>query len=154
MMPMPNSGMRINRDGVRFETSVDRVNYTLKELTRAALKDTGKYVLKIARKNFYSKFKKKDGRVARGLGYWVRKIENDLLIGINVAGKQEAPPFWFMYQEFGTEKTPKFAILQKSVEENIDTIREIQAQYLSALNREGDADRLIDEEEEIVENEE
>ena len=138
-MAEPKSVMKINKDGVQFVSSVDRVNYTIRELTRAALKDTGKYLVKIVRKNFYSKFKRRKGRVARGIGYWVRKIENDLLIGINVAGKQKAPPFWFMYQEFGSEQTPKLAILQTSVINSIEIIRKIQSQYLSALSDENEA---------------
>ena len=138
-MAEPKSVMKINKDGVQFVSSVDRVNYTIRELTRAALKDTGKYLVKIVRKNFYSKFKRRKGRVARGIGYWVRKIENDLLIGINVAGKQKSPPFWFMYQEFGSEQTPKLAILQTSVINSIEIIRKIQSQYLSALSNENEA---------------
>lgn len=153
-MAVPSAKMKINKDGVKFESSVEKVNYTIRELTRAALKDTAKFLLRLARKRFYSKFKRRDGRVSRGLGYWVRKRENDLLIGINVAGKQPAPPFWFMYQEFGTEKTPKYAILQTTVNENLEIIRKIQAQYLSALNNEEEALALIDEEEELVELEE
>ena len=43
-MAVPKSVTRINKNGVQYIDSVDRVNYTLEELTRAALREVGKFV--------------------------------------------------------------------------------------------------------------
>ena len=43
-MPMPRSVTRVNKNGVKFISSVDRVKYTMAELERAALKDTAKFL--------------------------------------------------------------------------------------------------------------
>lgn len=38
-MSVPSSVTKITKDGVEFTSNVDRVNYTMKELCRAALRD-------------------------------------------------------------------------------------------------------------------
>ena len=43
-MPVPPSVTRIDKNGVKFISGVDRCSYTLKELVRAALRDVGKFV--------------------------------------------------------------------------------------------------------------
>lgn len=135
-MAIPSS-VKIKKDGVEFLDNVDRVNYTLIELTRAALKDTGKFIVKRTRQSIT----RRTGRLAKNIQYWVRRKETDLQVGFKPGG-------WYgMFQEFGTDKTPKVGALTQAVEENIDTIRKIQAQYLSALSDEGSAQNLINESE-------
>ena len=46
-MPVPKSTMKFKRDGVEFTSSVDRCNYTIRELSRAALRDVGRYVVRL-----------------------------------------------------------------------------------------------------------
>ena len=138
-MPMPKSVMKMNKDGVRFESSVDKVQYTLEELTRAALKDVGRYI----KRETGRQIKRKTGRLAKNTQYWVRKRETDLLVGFKPGG------FYGMYQEFGTEKTPKIGALHSSVVDNIPMIIAIQSQYLSAMEDEARALSLINEAEEI-----
>ena len=141
-MPMPKSITKISKDGnVTYTQSVDRVNYTLRELTRAALRDVGKYVCKQFRLSFYSRFKKHSWRVGKYTQYWVRKNENDLQVGIKKNG------FYGGFQELGTEKQPKLALLSHAVQDNIAKIIEIESQYLSALEDEARALSLIGEEE-------
>ena len=43
-MPLPPSVTRTTKDGVQITSSVDRCSYTIRELTRAALRDVGKFV--------------------------------------------------------------------------------------------------------------
>jgi len=131
------------KNGVTFISSVDRVQYTIEELTRAALKDVGKFVARETRK----KIKKQTGRLAKNTQYWVRKKSLDLQIGFKPGG------FYGGFQELGTEKTPKVGALSNSVHENIAMITRIESQYLSALEDEAKALTLIDENEEIGENE-
>lgn len=137
-MAVPSS-IKFKKDGVEYLNNVDHVNYTMRELVRAALKDVGKYICRITKK----KIKKRTGRLARNIQYWVRKRDGDLQVGFKPGG------FYGGFQELGTSKTPKIGALSTSVEKNIETIRKIEAQYLTALNSETEAKSLIDENEEV-----
>lgn len=143
-MPIPKSVTKVNKDGsVTFTDNVDAANYLIEELTRAALRDVGKFVCKLTRKAI----RRRTGRVARNTQYWVRKKECDLLVGFKLGG-------WYGgYQELGTEKQPKIGALYNTVSDNISQIREIEAQYLSAINDQMTAERLINEEEYLGEDE-
>ena len=81
--------------------------------------------------------------------FWVRKQEGDLQVGIHNVLKSKNPgATWYgMDQELGLNGQPKRAFLHDSVYENIRTIRDIEAQYLSAIEDEQRALALIDEEE-------
>lgn len=141
MSAPPKSVMKINKkDGVTFISSVDFAEYTLHELTRAALKDVGKFVVREAR----GKVNKRTGRGAKNIQHWVRSRQEipDLQIGIKPAG------FYMGFQELGTSKTPKVGAIYNSVAENIPMIIKIQSQYLSAMNDMESAQGLIDEGEE------
>ena len=138
-MAVPKSTVKIRtRKGqsvVEFTDHADWVNYTMRELIHAALRDTGKYIMKVTR----SKIRKKTGTLALNVQYWARKKTGDLQVGFKPGG-------WYgLYQELGTEKHMRIGALTSSVEDNIDMIRRIQAQYLSALNDENKAMSLIGE---------
>jgi len=112
-MPMPKSVTKFSKNGVTFTSSVDRVNYTLGELTRAALKDVGKYVCRETRK----KIRRRTGRVAKNTQYWVRRKETDLQVGFKPGG------FYGGFSGAGYKKHPqKQAALYNSVAENIPMI--------------------------------
>lgn len=136
-MPLPKS-VKFSRNGVEFLSNCDRIQYTLKELTRAALRDTGKYVCRETRK----KIKRRTGRLAKNTQYWVRARQEtpDLQVGFKPGG------FYGLFQEIGTQKQPKIAALTESTENNIATIQKIQQQYLSAIGSES-AESMINEEE-------
>lgn len=138
-MPMPKSVMKINKNGVRFESSVEKTMYTIEELSRAALRDVGKFVCRETRK----KIKRRTGRLAKNTQYWVRKKETDLQVGFKPGG------FYGGFQELGTEKTPKIGALYNSVKDNLFMITQIESQYLSAIEDELKALSLIDESEDI-----
>lgn len=144
-MPMPKSVTKYtNKNGVTFTSSVDRANYTIEELSRAALKD----VAKVVRRLMIDKLKKlpgmkKNRRIYSSSQYWVRKRETDLQIGF----KHDT---WYgVLQELGSKNQPKRSILRDTVYENIDLIQKIEAQYLSAVEDELRAQALIDEDEEV-----
>ena len=142
-MGIPKSVTTISKDGnVVYTQSVDRVNYTIRELTRAALRDVGKFVCKQFRNSYYAQFKKKSGRVGRFTQYWVKYKQKD--IELQVGMKLNA--FYGGYQELGTSQTPKHALLTHAVQDNIAKIVEIESQYLSALEDEARALSLISEE--------
>jgi len=141
---MPKSVTRVNKNGVKYISNVDRAQYTIKELSRAALKD----VAKLVRRRMLDKARKMPGmrkgkRIPNAFQYWVRKRETDLIVGI----KHDT---WYgVEQELGTNNQPKRSILRDTVYENISEIRVIQGKYLSAIENENRALGLINEEEEI-----
>lgn len=143
-MPMPKSVTRVKKNGVKYISNVDRAQYTIKELSRAALKD----VAKLVRRRMLDKARKMPGmrkgkRISNAFQYWVRKRETDLIVGI----KHDT---WYgVEQELGTNNQPKRSILRDTVYENISEIRVIQGKYLSAIENENRALGLINEEEEI-----
>ena len=142
-MAIPKSITKISKDGnVTYTQSVDRVNYTIRELTRAALRDVGKYVCKQFRIAFYDRFKKHSGRVGKYTQYWVKYKQKDIELQV---GKRPNG-FYDGYQELGTSKTTKHALLTHAVQDNIAKIIEIESQYLSALEDEARALSLISEE--------
>lgn len=134
-MPLPKS-VKFKKNGVEFLSNCNRIEYTLKELTRAALRDTGKYICREARK----KVKRRTGRMAKNTQYWVRSKQEmpDLQVGFKPGG------FYGIFQEIGTEREPKIAALTTSTEGNVATIQKIQQQYLSAVGTES-AESMIDE---------
>lgn len=134
-MPLPKS-VKFSKNGVEYLSNCDRLQYTLNELTRAALRDTGKFVCRETRK----KIKRRTGRLARNTQYWVRskKATPDLQVGFKPGG------FYGLFQEIGTANQPKIGALSDSTEENISEIRKIQHEYLSAVGTES-AEQMIDE---------
>ena len=131
----------IKRGNVEYISGLDRTQYTIKELSRAALRDVGKFVCQKARK----KIPRKSGKARKNMQYWVRsKQQNpDLQIGYKKAG------FYGGFFETGTSSVPKIAPFYSTVAENIDEIRKIEGQYLSAIEDENKALGLIDESEEV-----
>lgn len=161
-MPLPSS-VKFTRNGITYLSNVDRTAWTIKELSRAALRDVGKFVCNTARKQTRERFGRALGKTPGGrkraysaFGYWVRKIETDLQVG-------PKPNTWYgVLQELGDEfrgarktkagalfsftaRQPKRAILTTTVREHIDEIRLIEGQYLSAVEDENRALGLIDE---------
>lgn len=134
-MPIPKSVTKVTRDGnITFTSSVDAVQYTIRELSRGALRDVGKYLKKQYNLNFYKQVKKHKGLGGRMCQYWARSKEIDLQIGLG-KNKGSQAGFYNMFFETGSEKTPKLDILRNTVYNNIDKIQEIEGQYLSELNK-------------------
>lgn len=140
-MGVPKSVTKIKKGNVEYISSVDKVQYTLEELSRAALRDVGKFLCNKFRSGYYGFFSRKKGTVGKYTQYWVRKKECDLQIGIKPSA------FYGAFQEFGSSKTKKVGLLQKTVNENIAKIVEIESKYLSSLESEAKALALIDEKE-------
>ena len=147
-MAIPRSVVKIKKSGIEYTSSVDRAAYLISELARAALRDTGRFI----RNRSLDKARKLPGmrrgrRPPNAFQYWVRKRETDLQVGI------KHNTWYGAEQELGTNNQPKRAILTTTTEENIDDIRRIQGQYLSAIEKENIALGLIDENNEGENNE-
>ena len=152
-MAAPKSVMKINKNGVQFTESVDRANYFITELTRAAMKDVAKYVLRIVRQNVRGITNKTRRMRYAGMRYqyWVRKKECDLQLGIENTARGAETAWWADQAELGTAGQPKRGFLRAAVYDNIDMIRKIESQYLSAIETEDES--LIDENENDPEEE-
>ena len=136
-MALPNY-TKITKNGVEYIDGTDRCNYTIKELTRAALRDVGKFIAKKAR----AALPRRTGRARKYLQYWVRSKQDipDLRIGYKTMG------FYGGFYETGTSKTPKLAPIYSAVADNIDEIRKREGQDLSAIEEENKALGVISEE--------
>lgn len=139
-MSIPQSVTKISKDGVEFISNVDRCSYTIKELTRAALRDVGKFVCKRFRQSYYSAFKRRKGNIGRYTQYWVRYKQEDYP-NLQVGLKPNA--FYGGFQELGTSKQTKMGLLSDTVQSNIAEIIEIESKYLSALEDEAKALAMI-----------
>ena len=153
-MGLPRSVTTVSRDGsVTFTSSVDRIQYTMNELMRSALRDTAKML----RKRMIIKLKKLPGmkrnrRIYRLTQTWVRRKDADLQIGFGNSKKSLSGDTWYgIQQELGTSNQPKRSILRGTVYESISEIRKIHAQYISAINDEQRAISQIDESEALNE---
>ena len=175
-MPLPKSVVKINnKDGVTFISNVDRVNYTIRELSRRALIDVGRFIKyectkKINERPSVEKLKgkrKAESRATRNgpLGggkrtrfrqvyhYWVRPKETDLKVGLHNTKYTNKMTWFGGLAELGLDGHPEKRFLSNTVFENIDTIRDIEARYLSAIEDERKALALIEEKEEIGDGE-
>lgn len=152
-MAAPKSVMKIDKNGVQFTESVDRANYFITELTRAAMKDVAKFILRIVRKNVraINNQTRKMRYAPLRYQYWVRKKECDLQLGIENTARGANTAWWADQAELGTANQPKRGFLRAAVYDNIDMIRKIEAQYLSGIETEDES--LIDENENDPEEE-
>lgn len=153
-MAMPKSVIRTTKDGFTIVDNVDRCNYTIRELTRAALRDVGKYLTRQCNQKGQQLRGLKRSKRVRGRSsafqYWNRAKECDLQIGIGNTKQGQSGDTWYgIQQELGTKKQPRRAIITSTVEQNIAKIVEIESQYLSALEDEARSLSLIDEEDNI-----
>ena len=154
-MGLPPSVTKITKNGIEFTSSVDRANYLITELTRAAMKDVARYVLRIVRANVrgISSYTRRMRYAPLRYQYWVRKQECDLQLGIENTARGAESAWWADQAELGTGNQPKRGFLRSAVYDNIDTIRQIEAQYLSAIEDEMNAASMCDEEENDPEEE-
>ena len=148
-MACPKSVTKISKNGVEFTESVDRANYLITALLRAAMKDVAKFVLRIVRKNVreINDQVKKMRYAGMRYQYWVRKQECDLQLGIENTKNGAETAWWADQSELGTANQPKRGFLRNAVYDNIDTIRQIEAQYLSAIEDDLAAEAMVDENE-------
>ena len=144
-MSLPKSVIKINKKGVQYVSSCDQAQYTIQELTRAALRDVGKFLCRRCNEKAQKLHGMRGSKRVMGktsvFQYWARKQECDLQIG---------PKYSTWYgtgQELGTSKMPKLAIVTNTAQENIAEIIRIESQYLSALEDEAETMQRISEEE-------
>ena len=147
-MSVPKSVVRFRKNGIEYTSNVDRVNYTIVELVRAALRDSGKFIVRTANSEAMKLPGLKKSRRVRGRSStflynvpWAKTGLPHLEVGVKHGT-------WYgEQQELGSSQQPKRQIMRNSVYNNVPQIIEIQSKYLSALEDEAEALRLISEEE-------
>lgn len=145
-MGAPKSVIKINKSGVQYVSSVDKCQYFIFELSRAALRDVGKFVSKKFKENYYSVFKRHSGDAGKATKYSVVSGKNTKYPRVQIGVKAgQVDGFYAYFQEFGSSKQKKLGILSKTVNENIPEIVKIESQYLSNLENEAKALSLIEE---------
>lgn len=140
-MSVPRSVVKFKKGTVEYTSSVDFAKYAIQELTRAALRDVGRFVSRSSNSAAMRLRGLKKSRRVRGktsaFQFWVRKQEPDLQVGIKHGT-------WYgVAQELGDSKMPKLGILRNTTYDNIPTIVEIESKYLSALESEAAALAMI-----------
>lgn len=147
-MAVPKSVVKINKNGVQYTSSVDKASYTILELSRAAMRDVGKFLAYKANEKAQKLRGLKKSRRVRGKTStflytvpWAKTGLPHLEVGV----KHDT---WYgADQEMGTSKQPRRQILRNTAHGNIATIVEIESKYLSAMEDEAEALRLINEKE-------
>ena len=144
-MAAPKSQVQISykkgRTEVTYESNLDATEYYIFELTRAALKDVGKFICKKFLEAYYNHFQKHTGRGGRGTKYKVWSSRNTKYPRVQI-GLANSKGFYGYFQELGTHdgSIPKLGLLTHAVQDNVAEIVRIESQYLSGLS--GEAARL------------
>lgn len=147
-MAVPKSVVKFKKGNVEYISSVDKASYTIVELSRAAMRDVGKYLARTANSGAQKLKGLKKSRRVRGRSStflynvpWAKSGLPHLEVGVTHST-------WYgVDQEMGTSKQPRRQILRNSAHANIATIVQIESQYLSAMSDEAAALSLISEEE-------
>lgn len=127
------------RTEVTYVSDVDAAGYYLHELTRAALRDVGKYLAKTFRGSYYEHFKKHSGDAGRATKYKVISGPKTTAPRVQVGLKAgRVPGFYAYFQEFGTSdgRVPRLGLLTHAAQDNVAEIVRIESQYLDGLSDE------------------
>lgn len=148
---------------VTFTSNVDRINYTIEELTRAALRDAGKALIPKVRQAT----PKHTGLLSKSWQKWVKKARNDghieLALGVytGAQARKKGQPYAHHAHLilFGhTTRNGGFVegnnFFYQVVADNIGLIREIEGKYLSAIEDENEAIKIAEAEAEKDEDDE
>lgn len=148
------SVVKIKKGNVEYTSKVDIAQYTIRELTRRALLDVGRYVTYNVRKNLKAAFPfTKHHRMSERYQYWVLKKENHLILGVENLKKGAKTAWWADQLEMdsflrpgggvsdglGGIHAPRRHLLENFVKSHIDKIVEIESQYLKTINNESAA---------------
>ena len=85
-MSVPKSVVKFDKNGIKYVSNVDYCQYSIKELTRAALRDVGKFVSRKCNENAFKLWKglRHHGRMSKRIKgkssafqYWVRSKDTD-----------------------------------------------------------------------------
>lgn len=145
-MSVPKSVVRFRKNGVEYISSVDKASYTIVELSRAAMRDVGKFLARTANEKAMKLPGLKKSRRVRGKTSTFRYTVPWAKTGLPHLEVGVTHDTWYgVDQEMGTSSQPKRSILKNAAHKNIAKIIEIESKYLSALEDEARALSLINE---------
>lgn len=150
-MPAPKSVTKVTKDGIEFTNNLDYCQWTIKELCRGALRDVAKFVRAEFKKAYYEHFEKHTGNAGKAVSAKIWSSEKTKYPRVDL-GLKGVKGFYGYFQETGASNISKLGLLQHAVEDNIQTIIEIEGQYLTAI--ESNPEALIDESETDIEEDE
>lgn len=140
---------------VEFTSNVDRVNYTIEELTKAALRDVGKVLIPKIREVT----PKKTGLLSKSWQKWVKKSKGDghleLDIGVYTAAQAKkkgqsyahhAHLILLGHRTVNGGFVPGNNFFYQVVADNMSLIRDTEGQYLSAIEDEQKAIQIAEAE--------
>jgi len=160
-MALPKSRVRYQKSGITFIDNTEAVEWTMTQLTRAALRDVSIFVRKTFKTSYYSHFNKITGDAGKATKGKIWATDRTLYPRVDIGLKTgKAKGFYAYYQEFGTSakrprghSTPKLGLLQHSVKDNTTMISSIMAQYLGELDKDnpvaGISEDVVEEESEV-----
>ena len=149
-MPTPKSQTKVlvknGKTEVSYESNLDACQYYIYELSRAALRDVGKFVSKLFMTAYYQHFAKQTGNAGKATKYKVISGAKTAYPRVQI-GLKQVKGFYAYFQEFGTsDGIPRLGLLTHAVEDNVSEIVKIESQYLSGLSDEAAAlESLINE---------
>lgn len=145
-MSAPKSVMKIKKGNVTYESKVDFVCYNIFELSRAAMRDVGRYLATQMRAAARKLPGSQRDRFVRyktaGIIFKVPFNKNGLP---HVEIGTTADSWYTEAHEKGTSGQPRRGILHDTAYKHRAKIIEIESKYLSALEDEARALSLIDE---------
>ena len=145
-MSAPKSVVKFKGSNVEYTSKVDFACYTLVELSRAAMKDVGKFITRTANRDAMKLHGLSKSKRVRGLSStfrwkvpWAKTGLPHLEVGVT-------HNTWYgEEQEMGSSRMPRLGILTNAARANIAKIVEIESQYLSGLSDEARALSMISE---------
>lgn len=155
-MAMPKSVTKIDKNGITYISNVNAAEYTIQELSKAALRDVAKLLRYEAKKAA----PKDRGDYQKNIATWVRINKQtgqpELHFGIysKATAKKKGIPYVGFYAhiiEFGSKTVTALKILSGTTYSNINNIIQITSKYLSAIEDPHKTQAYIEEGEEITE---
>lgn len=145
-MAVPKSVIKIKKGNVTYESKVDFACYNIFELSRAAMRDVGRYLATTMRTSARKlPGSRKDRFVRYKTAAFIFKVPYNPngLPHVEVGVPNGS---WYTEEhERGSSKQPRRGILRDTAYSNIHKIIEIESKYLSALENEARALALINE---------
>lgn len=137
--PKPQTKVKVKKGKteVLYESNLDATEFFIFELSRAALRDVGKFITKLFRTEYYKHFTKRTGNAGKATKYAVFSSKSTKFPHVQIGLRTgPVPGFYAYFQELGTSKTPKLGLLNQAVKDNVAEIVKIESQYLSGLSDE------------------
>lgn len=128
---------------VEYTSDVDATEYYIHELSRAAMRDVGKFLARTFKASYYDHFERHTGNAGKATKYKViagpKTTAPRVQVGLPT-GRVDG--FYAYFQEFGTHdgRVPALGLLTHAAQDNVAEIVKIESQYLDGLS--GEAARL------------